>query len=80
MVSTLASSQKNLIARGGSNDSYLKILSTDNYEELESILYQGTITKVKWHPTEDKLAIAVQDGKSKLAILNLDANQKNRIG
>ena len=37
--------------------------------------YKGTITKTKWHPTKNKLAISVQDGKSKSTILHLDNDE-----
>ena len=67
---------KNQFVVGGSNDSFLKLFSAENFQELKSLPYKGTITKIKWHPTENKVAIAVQDGKSKLAILNLDNNKK----
>ena len=64
---------------GGSNDSFLKLFSDENFEELKSLPYKGTITKTKWHPTENKVAIAVQDGKSKLAILNFDNDKKIKL-
>ena len=70
---------KNQVVVGGSNDSYLKVLSTKNYEELQSWPYEGTITQTKWHPTKNKIAIAVQDNKSKLAILNIDKNSKEEL-
>ncbi|WP_422104356.1 WD40 repeat domain-containing protein [Winogradskyella sp.] len=57
---------------GGSNDTFFKLLSSNSFQELESYPYKGTITQTKWHPTKDKLAISVQDGKSKSAILNLN--------
>ncbi|WP_299365408.1 WD40 repeat domain-containing protein [Winogradskyella sp.] len=59
---------------GGSNDSFLKFFSTDNFQELKSMPYKGTITKTKWHPTKSKLAISVQDGKSKSKIFNVDSD------
>ena len=70
---------KSQLAVGGSNDSFLKLFSTEKFQELKSLPYKGTITKTKWHPTENKLAIAVQDGKSKIVILNLDNNQKTEL-
>lgn len=57
---------------GGSNDTFLKLFSSSTFQEMKSYPYRGTITKTKWHPTKNKLAISVQDGKSKSAILNLD--------
>ncbi len=67
---------KDQVVVGGSNNSYLTIVSTENYHGLKHLPYKGTITKTKWHPTEDKVAIAVQDGKSKPTILNLDNDKK----
>jgi WD40 repeat protein len=66
---------KDQIVVGGSNDSFLKVLSTESFQELTSLPYLGTITKAKWHPTDNRVAIAVQDGKSKPAILHLDNNK-----
>ena len=61
---------------GGSNDTFLKILSTEDFRELSTHPYPGTITQTKWHPTENRIAIAVQDGKSKCALLDVDANER----
>lgn len=60
---------------GGSNDTFFKLFSTTDYKELKSYPYKGTITKTKWHPTKNKLAISVQDGKSKSMIINLDNDE-----
>ncbi|MCI4671801.1 MAG: WD40 repeat domain-containing protein [Bacteroidia bacterium] len=57
---------------GGSNDSFLKLFSANEPTEIKSYPYLGTITKTKWHPTQNKLAISVQDGKSPQNLLNLD--------
>ena len=57
---------------GGSNDTFLGLFSSNNFQLLKKYPYKGTITKAKWHPTKNKLAISVQDGKSNLTILNLD--------
>jgi len=61
---------------GGSNDSFLKLFSSNDYQQLKNYPYKGTITKTKWHPTKNKVAISVQDGKSKQAILNLDTDER----
>lgn len=61
---------------GGSNDTFFKLLSSTDYTELESYPYQGTITQTKWHPTQNKLAISVQDGKSKSIIVDLDHHKR----
>ena len=63
---------KDLFVVGGSNDSYLKLFSFTDLKEVKSIPYLGTITQTKWHPTKNKLAISVQDGKSESTIFNAD--------
>ena len=56
---------------GGMQDT-LRLFSANDFELLKNYPYKGTITKTKWHPTKNKLAISVQDGLSKSTILNLD--------
>lgn len=56
---------------GGMQDT-LRLFSANNLGLIRNYPYKGTITKTKWHPTKNKLAIAIQDGKSKSTILNLD--------
>lgn len=63
------------IALGGSNDTFFKILSTQNYQNIKSYPYKGTITNTKWNPAGNRLAISVQDGKSNSIILNLNTNE-----
>ncbi len=63
------------IVVGGSNDTFFKRISSESYKEVKSYPYLGTITKTKWHPSKNKLAVSVQDGKSKSMILNLDNDQ-----
>jgi WD40 repeat protein len=60
---------------GGSQDT-LRLFSANHFQPLKNYPYQGTITKTKWHPTKNKLAISVQDGKSKSTILNLDNDER----
>ena len=60
---------------GGSNDTFLRIYSSKNFQLLKNIPFKGTITKTKWHPSQNKIAISVQDGKSKPSILDLDTNE-----
>ena len=59
---------------GGMQDT-LRLYSSTNYQILKNKPYLGTITKTKWHPTKNKLAIAVQDGKSQSTILDFDTNE-----
>ena len=60
---------------GGSNDSFLGLFASNDFQLIKKYPYKGTITKTKWHPSQNKLAISVQDGKSKQAILNLDNDE-----
>ena len=71
-------SQEQLVV-GGSNDTFLKILSTEDFRELKTLPYPGTITQTKWHPTENRIAIAVQDGKSKCALLEVDTGKLTEL-
>lgn len=66
---------KDWLVLGGSNDIGIKLLSAKDLQPLKKYLYKGTITKTKWHPTKNKLALSVQDGKSKPAILNVDNDE-----
>jgi len=59
---------------GGMQDT-LRLFSASNFKLLKNYPYKGTITKTKWHPTKNKLAISVQDGISKSTILNLDNDE-----
>lgn len=60
---------------GGTQDT-LRLFSANNFQLLKNYPYKGTITKTKWHPTKNKLAISVQDGKSNSTILTLDNDQR----
>lgn len=63
---------------GGSLDSVC-VISTDDQRILESFPFLGTITKTKWHPTANKVAVSVQDGLSAPSILNLDTRQLTEL-
>lgn len=62
------------ISVGGTQDT-LRLFSANEFQLLKNYPYRGTITKTKWHPTKNKLAISVQDGVSKSIILNLDNDE-----
>lgn len=68
--------KKDEIVLGGSNDTFFKFVSSKDYNELDSYPYRGTITKTRWHPSKNKLAVSVQDGKSNSMILNIDTDEK----
>ena len=61
------------IVAGGSNDSYMQIFESADLTTIKHYPYLGTITQTRWHPTEQRIAVAVQDGKSRSAIFNVDA-------
>ncbi|NNK90645.1 MAG: hypothetical protein HKO89_08570 [Saprospiraceae bacterium] len=63
---------------GGMQDT-LRLFSSSNFQLLKNYPYKGTITKTKWHPAKNKLAISVQDGKSYSTILNLDNDQSIKL-
>ena len=59
---------------GGMQDT-LRLFSSIDFKLLQNYPYKGTVTKTKWHPIKNKLAISVQDGKSYSSILDLENNQ-----
>ena len=65
----------NKIAVGGTQDT-LRLFSTRESRLLKNIPVKGTITKTKWHPTENILAVSLQDGKSKTSIFNMDTGER----
>jgi WD40 repeat protein len=65
---------KDQIVVGGTEDT-LRLFSVNNSKPIRNYPYKGTITKTKWHPTKNKLAISVQDGLSASKILDLDNDQ-----
>lgn len=66
-------SSNHQIAVGGTQDT-LRIFSTKNNQWIKNYPYPGTITKAKWHPTKNKLAVSVQDRLSNPSIIDLDNN------
>ena len=69
------SPSSNQIATGGTQDT-LRLFSTINNRLQKNYQFEGTITKAKWHPTKNKLAISMQGGKSKSSILNLETDER----
>ena len=63
------------VVAGGSNDTFLKLISSGRYSVITTYPTLGTVTKTKWHPTENKLAVAVQDGKSYPFIFDMATEQ-----
>jgi WD40 repeat protein len=57
------------ISVGGTQDT-LRLFSSETYQLTDNIPLRGTITQAKWHPIKNKLAISMQDKKSKSLILD----------
>ena len=63
-----------LIAIGGNIDS-LNIYNSD-LKLHKTFPVKNTITRVKWHPSKNMIAVATQVSSEKSFILNLDSNEK----
>ncbi len=63
------------IAIGGNVDT-LKIYSERNLQTYKLIPLKNTVTRVKWHPTRNIIAVATQNSEDKTSIINLDSNEK----
>ena len=63
------------IAIGGNIDT-LKIYSGSNLKTYKSLPIKNTITRVKWHPTKNIIALSTQNSEDKTSIINLDNNEK----
>ena len=63
------------IAIGGNADS-LKFYSESNLRPYKSLPVSNTITRVKWHPTKNIIAVTTQMSDEKSFIFNLETNEK----
>ena len=63
------------IAIGGNVDT-LKIYSKSNLNPYKSLPIKNTITRVKWHPTKNIIAVTTQNSEDKTSIINLYNNEK----
>ena len=63
------------IAIGGNIDS-LKIYDAKSLKLYKSFPVKGTITRVKWHPAKNSIAVATQISEDKSMLLNLDTDSK----
>ncbi|MDN3673524.1 hypothetical protein QWY99_10710 [Flavobacterium branchiarum] len=63
------------IAIGGNVD-ILKIYDSSNLKVFKSLPIQNTITRVKWHPSKNIIAVATQMSGDKSSIIDLDTNKK----
>ena len=57
------------IAIGGNQDT-LRIFSGSNFKLIKNYPLKNTITKLKWHPNENLLAIATQISTEKISVLD----------
>jgi WD40 repeat protein len=63
------------IAIGGNIDT-LKIFSERNFKPYKSLPIKNTITRIKWHPSINIIAVTTQMSPEKSFILNLETNEK----
>lgn len=63
------------IAIGGNIDT-LKIYSEGNLQSYKSFPVKNTITRIKWHPTKNIIAVTTQMSEEKSFIFNLEINEK----
>ena len=63
------------IAIGGNVDT-LNIYSGSNLKTYKSLPIKNTVTRVKWHPTKNIIAVSTQNSEDKTSIINLDNNKK----
>lgn len=64
-----------LIAIGGSIDS-LKIYSERDLKPYKLFYINNAITRVKWHPSKNIIAVTTQNSKDKSSIINLETDEK----
>ncbi|MBQ0907736.1 hypothetical protein KBJ98_03355 [Flavobacterium sp. F-328] len=63
------------IAIGGNVDT-LKIYNSSNLKLYKSLLIKNTITRIKWHPTKNIIAVATQMSGDRSSIINIETNEK----
>ena len=64
-----------LIAVGGNIDA-LKIYKEKNPTSYRSFPIKNTITRIKWHPSKNMIAVGTQQSADKSCIIDLDSNKK----
>ena len=63
------------IAIGGNIDT-LKIYNERNLKPYKSFHIKNTITRIKWHPSKNIIAVTTQMSGDKSSIINLETNEK----
>ena len=63
------------IAIGGNVDT-LKIYNSSNLKLYKFLPIKNTITRIKWHPTKNIIALTTQMSGDKSSIINLETNEK----
>ena len=63
------------IAIGGNVDT-LKIYRGRDLKTYKSLPIKNTITRVKWHPAKNMIAVSTQNSEDKTSIINLDNDEK----
>ncbi|RKR11866.1 anaphase-promoting complex subunit 4 [Flavobacterium sp. 90] len=63
------------IAIGGNIDT-LKIYNEKDLKPFKSFHIKNTITRIKWHPSKNIIAVATQMSGDKSSIINLDTDEK----
>ncbi len=66
------------IAIGGNVDT-LKIYSEGYLKPYKSLPMKNTITRIKWHPAKNIIAVSTQNSEDKTSIINLDNNEKTEL-
>ncbi|CAA9202002.1 hypothetical protein FLA105534_03866 [Flavobacterium bizetiae] len=69
------SSDGKFMAIGGNLDT-LKIYSEKNLKSYKSFPIKSTITRIKWHPLKNSIAVATQLSEDKSCIINLDTDER----
>lgn len=68
-----------LIAVGGNTDT-LKIYRERNLQLSKSFPVKSTITRVKWHPSKNIIAVTTQNSTDKSSMINLETDEKIELG
>ena len=63
----------------GENKDTLKIYSERDLKPFKSFHINNTITRVKWHPSKNIIAVTTQNSKDKSSIINLGTNKKMEL-